>query len=163
MIYFTADWYLGHNNTVRYCERPFKDGNAMDKTLIHNHNSIVTKDDIVYMVGDYSLKSAEHRLWIEKVTQKLNGQLHLILGNHDRLNPFIYEEIGFASVHTWLKVEEFILVHDPAKACLFPNNIVLTGHIHNLFKKVKNVVNVGVDVWDFKPVSIERVRTFIAE
>jgi calcineurin-like phosphoesterase family protein len=36
---------------------------------------------------------------------------------------------------------------------------MVCGHIHNLFKTVpaKKIVNVGVDVWDFRPVSIDVV------
>jgi hypothetical protein len=35
------------------------------------------------------------------------------------------------------------------------DTILLCGHVHNLFKILpdKNVVNVGVDVWNFKPIT----------
>lgn len=32
---------------------------------------------------------------------------------------------------------------------------MVCGHIHELFQVVDNVVNVGVDVWDYKPVKLD--------
>jgi calcineurin-like phosphoesterase family protein len=56
------------------------------------------------------------------------------------------------------------MCHDPALANVLPeDSILLCGHVHNLFKTTtslcKNikVINVGVDIWDFTPVSIEQI------
>ena len=56
---------------------------------------------------------------------------------------------------------DFIFNHDPAIHCMFPNKIIICGHVHNLFKVQKNVINVGVDVWDYKPVSFEQLKPYI--
>jgi len=38
---------------------------------------------------------------------------------------------------------------------------LLCGHVHEKWKKVGYMVNVGVDQWDYKPVSIEQLKDFI--
>ena len=86
----------------------------------------------------------------------------LILGNHDSLKPFTYIDLGFESVHTSLELsyngKDYVLVHDPAASCIDRNRIFLCGHVHDLFKIQRNVINVGVDVWNFFPVSMEQIE-----
>jgi len=38
---------------------------------------------------------------------------------------------------------------------------LLHGHIHEKWKVNGRMINVGVDVWDFKPVSIEEIAKII--
>jgi calcineurin-like phosphoesterase family protein len=156
MIFFTADWHLWHDNIIELCSRPFNKLKHMHNTLIKNHNDVVSKDDHVYIIGDLYWGRNPHNLI--NIINKFNGKKHLILGNHDLLKPFEYEETGIVQVATWLEVEEFILVHDPAKSIVYPGRRFLCGHVHDLFVRQKNVVNVGVDVWNFHPISIDTVR-----
>lgn len=167
MIYFTSDQHFDHENIIKYCGRPFNKLHKMNHNLMINFNKIVAQEDITYHLGDFSLRGPENWPLIKNWIKKLNGTHILILGNHDKLNPFLYVECGFQSVHTYLKVEEFHLIHDPAPACNIElkrkGEWWLCGHIHNLFKIQSNVVNIGVDVWDFKPISIEHIRSIIKE
>jgi len=95
---------------------------------------------------------------------KMNGEKHLVLGNHDVFKTFSYiTDLGFTSAHTSLEVEEFILNHDPATCFIDKERIWLCGHIHDLFIHQRNVLNVGVDVWDYTPVSIETIRKYVKE
>ena len=159
MDYFSADQHFGHDKIIELCKRPFKNVTEMDNTIIRNHNSIVTDDDDVYYLGDFSLKTSQHRGVLENYVRRLNGRKHLILGNHDIKNPWLYTEIGFWSVHApYLEVEEFILVQDPALSITKRNQWFLCGHVHDLFRIIENCFNVGVDVNDFKPLSIQQIR-----
>lgn len=158
MIYFTADIHFGHARIIDYCDRPFNNADEMDRVLIKNWNSVVGSKDVVYILGDLTLHREKHRQWLETKVRKLNGEKHLILGNHDVLKPFTYIDIGFTSVHTSLVIEDFILCHDPAAACVAKDRKWLCGHVHDLFKVQGHVTNVGVDVWDYKPVSIEELN-----
>lgn len=160
MIYVTADQHYFHRNVIKYCNRPYKDENEMNKGLMKNHNSIVSKDDTVYHLGDVAMLGKERIMKLEKVIKGLNGIHHLILGNHDENHAFTYLKVGFATVHTALWVEEFILLHDPAHAVAVDRNQkILCGHIHDLAKfPAPNILNVGVDIWNYKPISIEEVR-----
>ncbi len=158
MIYFTADFHLDHANIIRFCDRPFRNVQHMNKALIQNYNSVINDDDEVFIIGDLSIKPKSYKWSTEQMTRNMKGQKHLILGNHDYFGPFDYIDIGFTTVHTALIVEEFVLAHDPSVATAIGDKKLLCGHIHKLFKMQGNALNVGVDVWDFKPVSIEQVR-----
>ena len=153
MKFFTADWHLWHENMLDLCGRPFNKCNQMHKKLLYNHNSLVGPKDTLYILGDVYWKNSPEEL--ERIIRNYNGRKILILGNHDRLKPFEYVEAGFESVHTSLDIEDFILVHDPCYSIVHPDRNYLCGHVHDLFVKQKNALNVGVDVWDFKPISLD--------
>jgi calcineurin-like phosphoesterase family protein len=159
MIYFTADYHLGHTAIIDSCDRPFKSVQQMDKVIILNHNSVVHLNDDVYLIGDLSLATKTHRGTLEQYIHNLNGRIHLIVGNHDIRDCVFLHEIGIYSIHyPYLEVEEFICIHDPAASCTDRSRTFLHGHIHTLFSRYKNCVNVGVDVNNFTPVSIESIR-----
>lgn len=163
MIYFTSDFHFGHNLIIEYCERPFKNINHMDKVLIENYNSIVTNDDTVFILGDFTMSN--NREVIERYCRKLNGNKHLILGNHDRAKAFCYVDCGFCSVHTSFPLEEhnILMVHDPALSDVgkaMGYNRILCGHSHNFFKFHNNVLNVGVDQFDFRPISLDKALSY---
>ena len=52
MIYYIADMHFGHENVIRFDDRPFADTEQMDEVLIQNWNERVTADDTVYVLGD---------------------------------------------------------------------------------------------------------------
>ncbi len=159
MIWFTADPHFGHENIIKYCNRPFKNVKIMDQTIIRNHNGRVGSNDDVYILGDFSLKPKRYREDYRKIVSKLNGKLHLIMGNHDIKDPTFYIDVGFHSVHyPYFEVKEFICVHDPSISTINSDKKFLCGHIHNLFLKIKNCLNVGVDIHNFNPISIDEVR-----
>jgi calcineurin-like phosphoesterase family protein len=91
----------------------------------------------------------------------MNGIKHLILGNHDEGKPFTYERFGFTTVHTALIYnDDVILRHDPATANVMPDKLWLVGHVHNVFRLTTEPVrcyNVGVDVNDFYPVTLDYI------
>lgn len=62
-VYFTADLHLGHANAIRFTSRPFQSVEEMDKSLITNINSRVLMEDELWILGDFSLKLQENRLW----------------------------------------------------------------------------------------------------
>jgi len=161
VTWFTADQHFDHSNILGYCGRDFKNVQAMNNKIIRNYQELIQKDDTVYFLGDLSLRTSDHIRFYRKLLEQLPGQKHLILGNHDSLKPFTYVDLGFISVHTSLDIGKYILVHDPVPAFLYPNRIWLCGHVHNLFKTCRNVINVGVDVWDFKPVNEEQIDEVI--
>ena len=160
MIFFTADIHGDHENILKYCNRPFRSISEMRRSIIERWNRVVDVNDEVYILGDlwlgHDFSSSEH---MKKFLKKLNGEKHLILGNHDRMDAFAYIRVGIASVHTSLYVEGAYLCHDPAwSVAQDASQMVFCGHVHTLFKKAKNCVNVGVDVWDFTPVRFSEAK-----
>ena len=66
----------------------------MDKAIMKNYNGTVTDDDEVYFVGDITMRGPIHKESIRQIIGRMKGQKHLILGNHDRLHPFDYVDMG---------------------------------------------------------------------
>lgn len=162
MKFFSADQHFGHEQIIKHCNRPFKNAKVMNDTIIRNYNDVVSDDDDVYIAGDLSILTVQHKGTIETWIQRLNGRIHLILGNHDIKNPWIYLDMGIWSVHApHFEVEEFIVVHDPALSQININKWFLCGHVHNLFHIHRNCLNIGVDVNKFRPISIDEVREVI--
>lgn len=155
--YVTSDLHLGHEAIIRHCNRPFRTLRKMNKTLIKNIKETVGPEDRLFILGDLFWPGHDQKDILKGYMDEIPCRKILILGNHDRLAPWQYIDCGIESVHTSLIYDEGILmVHDPAISQAVPENwIVLCGHIHNLFDRVKNVINVGVDVRGFKPVDVQ--------
>ena len=81
--FYIADTHFGHQNCIKFDERPFKSVDEMDSEIIKRWNEVVTEEDHVYILGDFMFKS---KYDISSYTKQLNGHLHLIWGNHDRKN-----------------------------------------------------------------------------
>lgn len=79
-IFFTSDNHFGHINIIRYCNRPFRDAEEMNETMIANWNSLVSEEDVVFNLGDFFFSEK----LISSILPKLNGKIVWILGNHDR-------------------------------------------------------------------------------
>jgi calcineurin-like phosphoesterase family protein len=170
-IFFTADLHFGHQNIIKYCDRPWRKAEEMNKGLIDNWNSIVNENDEVYILGDLTLMGSDQNTKLAAMLYRMKGKKHLICGNHDKLKPSDYIDIGFNSVHyPYFILNNWILVHDPALAIACPeNSIIFCGHVHNSFGKILSaekgrvIINVGVDVWDYIPVSLETIKDLIKE
>lgn len=80
MNYFIADTHFGHINSIAFDNRPFTDIEKHDEVLIDNWNNAVGMDDDVYILGDFSFRNSTESAII---LRKLNGNKHLVRGNHD--------------------------------------------------------------------------------
>ena len=77
---YISDNHFGHNNVIKFDSRPFVEQEEMDKLMIKLWNENVAPQDNVYILGDmfwYTAKNAT------KILRQLNGNLHIIKGNHD--------------------------------------------------------------------------------
>nr|DAG09648.1 MAG TPA: hypothetical protein [Caudoviricetes sp.] len=82
-IWFTSDLHFGHKNLLRLGKgRPFETIEEHDQALIDNWNKRVAKGDVVYVLGDVSLRGDID--FLRERLSKLNEAKHLIIGNHDR-------------------------------------------------------------------------------
>lgn len=146
-IFFTADTHFGDAGIIKSCNRPFKTVEEMNKTLIDNWNSLVRKEDIVYHLGDFGDTG---------FLNKLSGNMIFIRGNHDPLTiPLEFTRIKLLGQDL---DEDVDLMHDPVLSILGYSEISFHGHVHTLWKYLctkdgKVLVNVGTDVWNFKPVN----------
>lgn len=164
-IWFIADPHFDHKNIIKYCERPFNTVEEMNQTLIERWNSVVKKDDKVFVLGDFSLCQKENTI---KYAKSLKGRKTLILGNHDRLTKSAYYEAGFDFISPYpiLWNEFFILSHAPK---FTQENSVYTnifGHIHNdpAYKDYSsNSFCVSVERINYTPINFEIIRKTIKE
>jgi calcineurin-like phosphoesterase family protein len=104
---------------------------------------------------------------MKKILSSLPGIKHLIRGNHDTASTEEYIRAGFDTVYTFCTISlpglsaPLTLVHDPAFSQMDRSQQYLCGHVHDLFRVQKNVINVGVDVWNFCPVSSVEIKEII--
>lgn len=166
--YIISDTHFNHYNIIKYCNRPFNDVNDMNKSIIDNWNSIVNKDDIVYHLGDFFLGS---KFELKDIVSKLNGQIYLIKGNHDRLTTKSYEDSGMIVLKgAPIILDEYkvMLSHKPLPDSMIKKGYInVHGHIHDKklediyddsFSKFKHI-NVSCDVIDFRPILMEDLRS----
>jgi len=181
-IWFSADTHFGHRRIIEYCDRPFDSVEEMNHELIANWNDTVASDDDVYFLGDFSLDFK----WVTRIVPILHGNIHLVAGNHDLCHSSNtssgaykerYREAGFVDVCERLQLqiagEDILCCHlpyfdpvdiDPRFPELKPQDEggwLLHGHVHQRWQKRERQINVGVDVWDYFPVSLEAVAGLI--
>ena len=90
-IFIISDTHFDHAKIIKYCNRPFSDVNKMNDEIINRWNDVVKNEDIVYHLGDLFLGS---KFDLKSIISKLNGNIYLIKGNHDRLTTKSYEDCG---------------------------------------------------------------------
>ena len=79
--YFTADQHFGHDNIIRYCDRPYHSVGEMNAALVANWNALVGPADTVHVLGDVAMGRREESL---PLVGSLAGRKILYPGNHDR-------------------------------------------------------------------------------
>jgi calcineurin-like phosphoesterase family protein len=165
-LWFTSDYHLGHKLILDYCNRPFKTLDEMNKQIIKRHNERVNPEDTVFHIGDFCFKSANDRgngqnIKYDYWLSQLNGNIILLQGNHDLHNSV---KTKIQKVIVSIGKKRISLIHNPEHADV-NYEINLVGHVHNSWqiKRIKrgnsftDCINVGVDVWDFKPVTWEEI------
>src|SRR5687767_6005129 len=79
--FFTSDTHWGHKNIIKFCSRPYASVEEMDEAMITNWNDRVRPGDTVYHLGDFTFYRREDQQ--RRIIDSLNGNIKLILGNHD--------------------------------------------------------------------------------
>ena len=167
MIYFTADQHFGHANIVKMCNRPFENIEAMNETLIRTWNERVRGDDTIYIVGDLFFRCKDP----ESILKQLKGKKRLIVGNHDSSwMGKVQLDQYFSSIDNYLEISDgehaLTLCHYPLMTWKHPlKSYMIHGHIHAnthmdywpLLRCRDNVLNAGVDVNDFRPVTFDEL------
>jgi calcineurin-like phosphoesterase family protein len=164
-VLFIADSHFSHFNIIRHCNRPWKTIEEHDEALIERWNLIVSKRDIVYHLGDFAMIPKQPGIpsmkLYRKLRNRLNGRIHLAVGNHDHMSQEMYS--SFSKVYdfgTEISVdgEKITLCHFPMRSWnrSFHGSMHLFGHVHGRLENVDTGVSqdVGVDVpqWNYSPV-----------
>jgi calcineurin-like phosphoesterase family protein len=170
-IFFSADLHEGHANILKYCTRPFKDVDEQHATLVHNFNERVKPDDWVFHVGDFCFRNSSGGKAGEGTTEKyykwrkdFQGEWIFIQGNHDKNNSL---KTPIRRMYLRHGKKDICLVHNPEHADP-KTELNLVGHVHTAWKvrrlSPKSImVNVGVDQWNFRPVTFDEINKALSE
>jgi len=71
MNYYISDTHFGHANIIGFDKRPFQNTLEMEEKIIENWNKRVTKDDVVYILGDFCWGTEKE--WL-RILDLLNGE-----------------------------------------------------------------------------------------
>lgn len=139
MNYFISDLHFGHKNCLAFDNRPFNTIEEHDEIIIKNWNDTVEIDDDVYLLGDISWYNSTKTIDIFK---RLNGNIHLVKGNHDNKilkNRELQERFIEIVDYKELQLEDgkgVVLCHYPIPC--FKNHYYgwyhLYGHVHSSFE-----------------------------
>lgn len=166
-IFLCSDWHFNHNQPFIWQARGFTSVNEMNMVIIARHNSVVSPDDDVYVLGDLMLGKDDGSNLIEL----MNGKLHIILGNHDspakiekykKLSNVV--EICWATGFRYRKYF-FYLSHYPTittnpddNKSLHQKIINIFGHTHSneiFYNNISYMYNVAMEAHDCFPVDID--------
>ena len=176
MKYYTSDWHIFHKKIILYSKRPFHhadgspDVETMNRTIIDNINAVVGPDDELYLLGDVAFADAHKTRSI--MEQIVCQNIFLIPGNHDSdeiinltrsdgspmwkaVSPLMdIVDNGRRLVLCHYKFEVFNKAHyeQPKTAYQF------YGHSHGNLPGNNQQIDVGVDCWDFKPITLKQAE-----
>jgi calcineurin-like phosphoesterase family protein len=166
-IFFTADTHFNHGNIIELSNRPFTSVKEMDEAMIKNWNDRVKPGDIVYHLGDFAfIHSLEG---VDEYRRRLNGQIQLILGNHDYRYIKNYRKWAWVGHYKEIKVGDqmIVLFHYAQRTWngSHKGSWMLHGHSHGTLKRDWRVksFDVGVDVWNFAPLSFDEVSDQVSK
>lgn len=173
ITHFYSDPHFGHDNIIKFCDRPFSDVFHMDAELAARYNAAVGPEDVVCWVGDCFFASRSRARYI---MDQLNGRKWLVRGNHDSSARRMIE-LGFDMVTDclWLDISGVpcrVIHYPPATfegdkyASRRPPNdgaITIHGHTHSKerLRTESKTIHVGVDAWDYRPVTLAEVAELV--
>jgi calcineurin-like phosphoesterase family protein len=164
-IYITSDLHFGHVNVIDYCNRPYRDIDAMNTSFINKINSL---DDgsILYHVGDWCMNP--NRGIDAMMSIKKSIKVNIIKGNHDLFkNKHLtvidsFDNINIIGDYKEIKScgQKVVLFHFPILQWNKKQNgsIMLHGHSHggctypNGTTRIKDV---GIDCTDYEILTVE--------
>lgn len=164
--WLTADHHFYHANIIKYCHRPFKDVLEMNQVLEELWNDNIAEEDEVWHLGDFGFW-AKDQFGLTSLFNRLHGRKHLIWGSHDHG----MDNLPWASVTKgYTHLDEAILVHDGGGflRTMRQKGVeywgievpILCGHVHQIWQVQGNMLNVGVDVWHFRPIEWDVAVTY---
>lgn len=179
-LFFTSDTHFFHKNIIRYCDRPFRDREEMNDTLVARWNEKVKADDVIFHLGDVAMTARPSEL--DAVLKRLNGKKYLVIGNHEKnalQKEFLRDhwEGVYDVAEITIEDEE---IEDPQRIfmCHYPMIVwngshrgawQLFGHVHGglsnkgEIKHKPTQMDVGVDTNNFYPYSYQDVKEQITK
>jgi calcineurin-like phosphoesterase family protein len=131
---YISDLHFGHENIIRFDNRPFANTKEMEEVIISNWNSEVNNEDTTYILGDFCWDKEDE--W-KRILKLLKGNKVLILGNHDLKSMSSELKRMFQDVKDYKEINDngnhVIMSHYPMlfyKSSYNANCFMLCGHVH---------------------------------
>lgn len=169
MHWWTGDSHFNHVGIIEYCNRDFKNIWAMNEHLIQCWNERVAKGDLVYVHGDFVWGQGKGygTLGVEEIVKRLNGQIILIEGDHDKpskklahlfvkIVPMLTTKIQKAN--QWLTMCHYCMRTWPRSHY---NSWHTYAHSHNRLEPVGKSLDVGVDGHNYYPWSEDEIINYM--
>jgi calcineurin-like phosphoesterase family protein len=158
-VFFTSDTHFGHAGARALYRRPFSSVAEMDSAMVDRWNAMVGAEDEVWHLGDFALGVPGAAM--AELLGRLHGRKHLITGNND--SPATTSLAGWSSVQPYAEIEvngfSAVLCHYPFRSWRNMSRgwLNLHGHSHGRLAPLPRQMDVGVDAWDFRPVTLEQI------
>lgn len=169
---FTADHHVGHRQILSprmALNRPFATIEEHDETLVANWNAAVRPEDTVWHIGDFCYRCTEAHA--RAILSRLKGRIFLVRGNHDRISvrlPWAGPVVDVARVVVQNldgSPQGLFLSHYAHRVWprMHRGDIHLYGHSHGTLPGTAASTDVGVDCFDYLPVTLDEIRVRLAE
>lgn len=160
----------------------FSSAEEMNELIVRNWNDAVHSSDQVWVLGDVVMGNTRANL---PIMSRLKGEKHLIAGNHDAV--WSQHRDSYKHFPEWLKY--FNSIQSFARKRIKGKNVLLShfpyqgdhrdeerftqyrlrdeglpllhGHVHTEWRERGYQFNVGVDVRDFRPVSLQEIERWV--
>jgi calcineurin-like phosphoesterase family protein len=164
-VWYSADHHFFHEKIIKLAHRPFSSMEEMHEKMIANHNALVAPDDEHYILGDFIFGGTVEKA--RSILSRLNGIHHLVVGNHDAR--------GIERMSEWRSTGQIVEIRDGGRhvvLCHYPmvawpgsygGSIHLYGHVHDRLPADAQSTDVGVDAWDFRPVTLDQALRRMAD
>lgn len=178
--FFSADFHLGFSALLDIEKRPFNTVEEMNDALVGSCVRLTREDDIIIHLGDLASFGSDNHLGTKsqglsvKPYELLKGIRATFLnvrGNHDLRNR-VKSACDSMQLRLGKRYPNVTAGHYPsydvkARDYVRRGWINLCGHVHSKWKHCLDLdrsvlnVNVGVDVWDYMPVSEDELVQYI--
>jgi calcineurin-like phosphoesterase family protein len=131
----------------------------MDAAMVQRWNETVGPEDEVWHLGDFAVGTSAAGM--AALLDRLHGRKHLITGNND--GDATKALAGWASVQPYAELPAgrigLVLCHYPFRTWRdqHKGSINLHGHSHGKLKPMPRQYDVGVDVWNWRPVTLAQI------
>ena len=166
--YYISDCHFGHENVLRFDNRPFSSVDEMDRVMMEYWKCRVQKEDEVYIIGDFCYRSVRDPVWYLK---RLPGKKYLVTGNHDA------KTLEYPGASDYFEaVDKMMYVNDNGRQiclCHFPmaewnayyrESYHIYGHIHNrlsdtclIMRNRRNAFNAAACINNYMPSTLDEI------
>ena len=178
---FTSDLHFYHSIITRFTERgKYTTAEDHNQWLISLWNKQVRKDDTVYHLGDFCFRNKAGA--IADIILELNGNIVLILGNHDDEKTLFKAVLDVAAkgckgehrVYQYKEIKmnenKWCLFHYPLSSWnkMHYGSYSLHGHSHGSFKGQGKILDVGLDnaynlFGEHRFFTVEDIETYMSQ